>query len=386
MGRQWLLHALVASVTLCSLYLFADVGTPLKKHDFVSNLFSPLRADRTDHSALLGQVMRFFGGCPSPFPRSFLEGIDQQLADMDNPRGAYLLGTRLSGKLPWFFVAGYMMKEQLAVWLAIGMIAVAICIRFVRRSSPSTEMVRETIFCSLFLACFGFLMATQSNLVWNVRYLIPGLPLVYVLIAIHLPSLPVPAIGLLVRRGSLATEGRSKIDLAVPMLGLVMLSEFLLVAPFHFSYLNPMFGGTYRSPPGLNDSNFDYGQDLFYAKGWIERNRPDIESRGGRVYGLLSGHGRKWMVADFIPASRSIVERALITKLESEPSGLETRGESILIISRGLVHPEPWAVRYSTVADATGGADVSKAIAELLRNKPDFFISPAMAGYYLDAP
>ena len=177
MGRQWFLHALVALITLCALYLFSEVGTPLKKHDFVSHWFSPLRADRMDQSNWLGQMMNVCTACPSPFPRSFLEGIDQQLADMDHPRGAYLLGTRFIGKLPWFFVVGYFMKEQLAVYLAICMIAGGACIRLVRRTGPSNEMARETVFCSLFLLCFGFLMATQNNLVWNVRYLIPALPL-----------------------------------------------------------------------------------------------------------------------------------------------------------------------------------------------------------------
>ena len=368
---QWVFHAIVALVTLCSLYFFTEVGRPIKDHDFISHEFSPFRADKLNSNTLASQALNVFAACPSPFPRAFLEGIDQQLADMGYPRGAYLMGTRLQGKLPWFFVVGYFLKEQLAVTIAIAMICIMGFIRFCRGTKRTTRWPRESVFCAMFLSCFCFLMVTQSNLVWNVRYLIPALPLIYVLIAQNLPALHV-------------AYRNKNLDLSVPILLLVMLAEVIHVAPFHFSYISPLFGGGYRVPPALNDSNFDYEQDLFYAQSWIARHKSKLELEQCKVYGMLSGHGRRWMKEDYVPVSRIVLESAIFAKTETTMKTTEHSSRSLLIISRGFFHPEPWSVRNSTVTDEMLSGDVVELAARLLRYKPDIEITPTIAGYFLE--
>ncbi len=376
---RWTLQAAVACLTVNGLYLFQDTGVSLAQHDFISHEFSSVDRHAAHAPNSVGKVVQALAWLPSPLPRAFLEGIDQQLADMNAPRGAYLLGTRLEGQLPWFFLVGYWLKEQMAVPLAVVLIIGAALLRCVRRRA-NREQVPELpwqLFCLLSLVAFCMLMATQSNLVWNMRYLIPALPLIYVLLAVWLPPLNfstrMPA-----RLGGL--------NVSCVLLCSVMLVECLRVAPFHFSYINPLFGGSYRVPIALNDSNVDYGQDLFYVRAWAEqfqkqgKNQPSLQ-----LFGILSGHGRVWLKDVCPPASPQMVDAALAharQRAAGTGAAWEPRGK-LLVVSRGLTHPEPWAVRYSTLRDQSFDLVAQEQLEELLQLPPDVFITPMIAGYYL---
>jgi hypothetical protein len=70
---------------------------------------------------------------------------------------------------------------------------------------------------------------------WNIRYLILGLPLVYVSVAALLPS---------VLSLSHRTSRTGSSDPFVYALIAVMAFEFACNYPYHFSYINPIFGGS----------------------------------------------------------------------------------------------------------------------------------------------
>ena len=103
LGRNWIAHALVACLTLNSLYLFDEVGKPIGKHSFTNSTFASWTNVKVEDNSLKASAKRIVRSLPSPFPKSFLEGVDQQLADMDSPRGAYFLGTRIPGAIHCFF-------------------------------------------------------------------------------------------------------------------------------------------------------------------------------------------------------------------------------------------------------------------------------------------
>lgn len=284
------------------------------------------------------------------------------------------------------------------------MIAVTGVVRGVRIFRGREQRIpwqRETIFCGLFLACFCALMATQSKLVWNIRYLIPALPLVYILIAQNLPTLTFSAakvessgVAPLSSMVSTSSAGRKplgqwfyNVNLAVPILMLVMIVELVHVAPFHFSYINPLFGGSYHTPPALNDSNFDYGQDLFTIPPWLKKQKRLADGSSiGPVYGLLSGHGRRWLKEETIPASQAVLQQAIASRAHPPQQSSDRTGHAILIISRGLGNGEPWAIRYSTIADENLTPDSTHLAEELLKHKPDVFITPTIAVYYFESP
>ncbi|MCA9193085.1 MAG: hypothetical protein KDB03_15025 [Planctomycetales bacterium] len=417
----WVWHASVACLTLNALYLFDGSGRQLRQHEFISPVFRSVGMHRgmvsksvvsqepedleKPKTAVYGSegvqksvigdagswVARWLSTMPSPFPESFLEGIDQQLADMAQPRGAYLLGKRHPGKLPWFFLLGYWAKEQLAVPLMLLFVVLGIAYYLRKKSSggaqapcalvacfPRTESRLLTLMCGSLLIAFGVLMAWQSNLVWNMRYLIPALPLVYVLLVLGVPEFE-PKLTKLLPRG-----------LPVMCLGLLatMLMEAIGSVPFHFSYINPLFGGSRRIPFALNDSNFDYGQDIFYVRDWCAKQMQAVtDNAPQRICGVLCGHGRIWL-QDICPAASSQdIEHALQAKRDQNAetrNGMQrTSPDGWLIISRGLGHPEPWAVRYSSITDAQLERKSRLQIQELLNFPPDVWITPVIVGYRL---
>jgi len=416
-GKYWFVHASVACIVVNSLYLFHETAMPIGKHDFIGNTFSSLTKPLATDSVFVKPFKAIIAVVPSPFPRSFLEGVDQQMADMDWPRGAYLLGSRIPGEIHWFFLVGYTMKEQLAVLVAAMVGGIYFLARTLRSRSRHCRTVvlnclsldescgtvednrstmsktvednRSTmdeplrLFCVFFLVMFGLFMTTQSNLVWNVRYLIPALPMIYLLVASSLPSIPIQFESK--NRHSIRTLDLLPIAIiAIAFLG------FFQRSPHHFSYINPLFGGSHRNPIALNDSNFDYGQDLFYARDWVNQYRANLsQSDSATVYGALSGHGCQWLEGVIEPASTEILRRAIQLKADgaNEARRATSPKESkrnLLLVSRGLFHSEPWAVRYSTLGGDTLDEAELQLVQELLMHPPDIWITPVVVGYVVD--
>lgn len=374
---RWLLHALVACVTVNAIYLFQETGWTLGKHDFISNATSFIRETNEEDSWARQGAIGLIRNLPSPFPRSFLEGVDQQMADMDSPRGAYLLGSRIPGAIHWYFIVGYFMKEQLAVWITIGLrIALLVLTRFrqpnaisnTKKQAASCYRSEIIWFSFLYIVYFGCFMATQANLVWNVRYLIPCLPLIYLCACAGLDCL----------RGLRCAAVHA---LLISMIA----AEFIGNYAFHYSYVNPLFGGARRIPIALNDSNFDYGQDLFFISSWLrdqQRLRPEEKQE---VYGVLSGHGRAWFTESLQVPSEALLEEFLRARKETgtayDKHSSTSRSVKILIVSRGLFHPEPWAEQDSTLRDHALSAEFRTKLRILLNASPDDWITPVVVVY-----
>ena len=289
------------------------------------------------------------------------------------------MGRRLEGKLPWFFAIGYFAKEQVAIMVAILLIVanIIVCLIFRSKTVLDYRIPPLSFYCGLSLSAFGILMATQSNLVWNMRYLMPALPLIYLLVCSHLPSLNW-------KREILTYDTAKGANVSCLFLTLIMVLESCRIAPFHFSYINPVFGGRYRVPIALNDSNFDYGQDLFYINKWFDEQSKaeSIKNSRSQIYGCLSGVGTRWLNSAVQPASLAVIRDALDQKkdtvsLKDEPYSYN----AILIVSLGLTHPEPWAVRYSNLKQQTASSSLS-TLSELLMFTPDEYITPAIAVYH----
>ncbi len=378
---RWGILAAVGCLTVNLLYLCDETAKPLGQHDFVSDLFSKWTQPDSPDESTPPWFTRAMRKVPSPFPRVLLEGVDKQLADMDQPHGAYLAGHRIPGEIPWFFLVGYFIKEQLAVWLGgLSILLAAIWLRTRGKGRERPQRPAIAFFCVLYLLGFSLLMANQYNLVWNIRYLIPALPMLYVVLAAFIPKFDI----------SFPWGAKRTLSDAVPvsMVAIAFL-EFVSVFPFFFSYTSPLLGGSYRVPMALNDSNFDYGQDLFYIRRWIDQqNRIRGAEDSLNTYGILSGHGRGWLADCIQPADAQMIE-ALGQRFEAG-RGLrrhESGEEVALILSRGLMHPQQWAVRYSNFKDMNSTLADRNRVAEVqLNHRPDAFITPTLAVYYIPAP
>lgn len=384
---RWPIHALVACVTLHALYLFQEPLVAIGKHEFISKEFRDFRFERAESQSTFHSMI---GHLPSPFPRLFLEGIDQQLADMNHPRGAYLLGDRIEGPLPWFFLVGFWIKEQPAVPVALGIGLLAIAIKALRdknkygkRNEDATidrvtsplidERYRLSLFCLLSLMSMLLLFTTQENLVWNMRYLIPALPLLYVLAAGCVSTIAT-------LRNQSGRVNAMVCNVALGIVVLLMVWDVTMKWTYPFSYTNPFFGGAYRVPMALNDSNFDYGQDVYHVADWLKREKSE---RGEErpIYRIVSGFGRGELDVWSEVARREQIERA-INKAKNR--GGQPMGKSVrmpMVVSRSLFHAEPWGVRYSDFDSSNLSRDDLELLKELLVNEPDAWITPTAVVY-----
>lgn len=406
-SRYWIFQATVACLVVNALYLFHETAMPIGKHDFIGMTFRSLTKPDEADLAIVKYGKSLVAMIPSPFPRSFLEGVDQQMADMDRPRGAYFLGSRFPGEIHWFYLVGYAMKEQLAVLMA-AMVGVAgflgrrvQCTLLRSTVSRTVEDNRSTsrlddsllMFCTFYLLVFILFMTSQSNLVWNVRYLIPGLPMIYLLVSAAMPTFEIRFTSMRhapLRRDlpTVPNECRTVDLLFVTLLSLASI-EFFLHFPHHFSYINPLFGGSNRVPIALNDSNFDYGQDLFYARDWVDRLQAKSSNPNStKVYGALSGHGSYWLEGIVEPANVEILQKAVNARKESKTNlhDVNASGDrkvDVIILSRGLFHPEPWAIGNSKLGEDPLDPDELLLVQELLSHPPDVWVTPVVVVYWI---
>jgi hypothetical protein len=365
----WICHATIATLALNALYLFQKPFVPIGRHDFISHEFKAFGLGSGEKAPLLYRTISMV---PSPFPRLFLEGIDQQLADMRFPRGAYLNGVRIEGSLPWYFLVAFWIKEQPAtiVSLAIGIIAViASFFRRVPKNQVHGDGLSFSIpvFCWVMLSGMMLLFTIQDKLVWNMRYLIPAVPLLAVLAACSLELITSKVSG---TRYGLVGKG-----LLILVASLVLL-DISSKWKHPFSYTNAWFGGDRAVPMILNDSNFDYGQDVFYAQEWIAAH-PGSKS-------ILSGHGIAWIETNnSLPSIEDLRSAKANSEARHSNSRLD-RPEVIaepLVISRSLFHAEPWGVRYSDMQNASGPNEYSDALRALLQTQPALWITPTIVVY-----
>ena len=264
------------------------------------------------------------------------------------------------------------------------LVILAVGVGWIRRKSCSDGAAGEPLvrFSLLYLFVFAMFMSTQCNLVWNVRYFIPACPLLYVILAAGLPRIP--------SFTNQPLQNRAPDHFAYVLVA-VMALECAFNFPHYFSYINPFLGGSHRVPIALNDSNVDYGQDLFTIRKWVrEQTQRSDQPSNLKAFGVLSGHGRLWLSDIVEPATDKIVQRALRHKELVNLGGSQSRdiqsdsdvsSREVLIVSRGLTHPEPWAVRYSLFQYEATSSETGELVRKLLLHTPD--ITSVVAVYFL---
>jgi hypothetical protein len=292
--------------------------------------------------------------------------------------------------LPWFFLEGFWIKEQPAIPVALGFgVCSFVLTWFYRRKRtvsedanvidpkvPDRQLVGLILFSFLTLVSIVLLFQSQENLVWNMRYLIPALPVLYILAAVSLPF------------GSIQGWQKSKIQWIIaraPMVIVVglMIGDMTTKSVHPFSYTSPIFGGYYRNPMALNDSNFDYGQDIHYVASWVERRISTIGADHS-IYRVVSGFKRSDLNRWSRVANRVVIEQALKNAKQDSSIGKKKRIQTPLIVSRSLFHAEPWGVRYSDFDSEYLSRDDLDVLKELLMFEPDMWITPTLAVYEAD--
>lgn len=239
----------LAAVMLASLlavnaaYRFHGTGERLGNYTFRSNSLSRLAA--------------LPAGLPIPLPRDFVQGFDVQKTESEGQYAAFLLGDVYTGSKWYYYPVAVLCKTPTATLLC-GAIAVALAVAGLQRASPRRIATAYILMCLLIIG-LGMALLTDVNI--GLRWILPAFPFAFLLIGLYMPV------------------GRSLRGVAVVIAILAAAAEGAVVAPNYLTFFNVASGGAGRGNLILNDSNFDWGQDLMELKKWMD-------GRGVRRIGL----------------------------------------------------------------------------------------------------
>jgi Dolichyl-phosphate-mannose-protein mannosyltransferase len=220
--------AMLILVNTC--YQCSGVGAPVASLGWTSKAFAPL--------AKLPVWL------PSPLPREYLQGVDQQRTIMESPHPVYLDGELSTQGQPAYYLKAWWYKTphglQALIALGVGLI-------LLRRPAARSFwwMAGLAIPSAILLA-----IASQSGMQIGYRYVLPAIPL-----------------SLLIAAASWQLATSRPLRIAIVIAG-VAYAASLRSAPETLGYFNEWAGGPREGRWLLIDSNIDWGQDLGRLQAW----------------------------------------------------------------------------------------------------------------------
>jgi hypothetical protein len=225
-ARELALYGLAALLVVNVGMGFQGSGRRLADHTLASDV------GRAVQAALPGWL-------PVPLPAPYVLGFDA--VRIDTERGEYpgYLHGEWSRKGWWYYEGVALLLKSPLVWLLL----LVACPWFLRRRGLPR---RELAIIVVPLVVVGLMLTVFNRLSYGVRYLLPILPLLHLLI------------------GSIWWRPRTRVASAGALLVLaVSVVTVVGTHPHHLAYFNTLAGGSARGHEWLLDSNLDWGQDLY---------------------------------------------------------------------------------------------------------------------------
>ncbi len=271
--RQFPIACLVAVAVINAGYFFEGTGKRLGDFTFLSDLLTVPRVTAPAAGevppghpwafVLETRVNRFretiLGALPVPLPEHYLLGFDEQRLEAEGIPGpdgrlhgypVYLCGELRDHGWWYYYLVALGLKLPLgSLGLLLGW---CVAVAMARTTFDRLQFLPLCV-AALFLGIMS--LATDINL--GLRYVLPAVPFLFVLMA------------------SVAT-----VSSRLPLRALVALAfvwNALAVArihPHYLAYFNELAGGATQGHRYLIDSNIDWGQDLYELAEWLEQNRP----------------------------------------------------------------------------------------------------------------
>lgn len=241
---SWILFLAIGVIFLA--YRGHGILTQLEDYTFVSASLSG--------STPVGNRFRgtWAGAVPIPFPRSFVEGIDQQWEDFDRPRWAFLFGKWKLGGWWWYYIAALFVKMPIG-WILL-------LLASMRHASKDPRLIAIGICLPVF---FIAIVSLKINMNEHSRYVWQVLPMLAVIASTS------------VAYSSTTFWKMTSLSLVAWIVG-----AGLLTFPFGIAYSNELFGGPSRISTHLASSNVDWSQGWVAARKWLSSDRNRDRSIG----------------------------------------------------------------------------------------------------------
>lgn len=178
------------------------------------------------------------------FAEPFLRGLDFQMAHAAEGEWGYLMGEHSKEGWPYYFAAAFLIKTPVALQLLLVAAAgLALC-----RAGTGRGGRTMTGLCLVLppVLLFGYLSLVNTINI-GLRYVLPVLPFVHVLIA------------------RLAVKPSARLAALLCSAILVYVAESAAVFPHYLAFFNAWIGGPANGHRYLIDSNLDWGQDAMAA-------------------------------------------------------------------------------------------------------------------------
>lgn len=201
---------------------------------------------------------------PVPLPSSYIAGFDSLKQDAEKGEyGSYLMG-RWSETGWWYYNLFALLVKEPETFLIVLILTPLFFVRFWRNRAD-----REDAWFLLIPAIVLFVsLSMLSRLNFGLRYVLPAMPFLYLLMG--------PAVEAMFFRG-----GKWLVRLGTGLLIGYSAAAAIATHPGHLSYFNLISGGPRNGPNLLLDSNTDWGQDLYRVRGLSS------QLRSGERLGLL---------------------------------------------------------------------------------------------------
>jgi hypothetical protein len=261
-----LLIILIIAIAVINIgYGFDGTFSRLDSYSFVSRLFSGQSDAEMDGNRFRSSIL---GGIPVPLPEWYVRGIDLQQVDFERSNVSYLNGEWRTGGWWYYYLLGLAMKETVGY---LALLAIAIVFSVVNRQYFFNEIF-------LIIPCLAVLLVVSSKTGMNhhLRYVMPALPFAYIFASktAIIPGLAGPR---LARSGErMAWAAQSAITGFIVLLCALSVGSSLYCFPQNIAYFNELAGGPENGYLHMDNSNVEWGQDLFRIQNWVRDNgQPD---------------------------------------------------------------------------------------------------------------
>lgn len=251
---------LIALYIVNTFYLFSGSFLPLRAYAFRSAALRRVWDSTEDRSE--SSMRRVLEDIPVPVPVNFLRGIDLQKRDFEISHHCFING-RWGDRGPWYFYLFALALKTPIGFLILFVVAVLdrIVAAVAFRQFTMDALGELAAFCPA-VVIFG-LVSSQTRLTEHLRYILPVIPLVAVLL------------GSVLRSDTCKNPIRMVKIVGALAIGIGVL-ESTIAYPHGLTYFNSLGGGSCCGYQRLTGSNVNWGQDMFFVSRWY-RAHSDLE-------------------------------------------------------------------------------------------------------------